>query len=212
VGALVGLAALAVLLASCGPSEARLEVALSTDAIAGIEFRFVEIELFAPEGPPEDAGRRRAGRLVRSARAEARVGQRFDSPRTVAHLLPVAPGRYLLAVRLLARDALRPRLSRRVTVDLTEDRRVVVRLDRACFDVECPRAGDTGTECLGGRCVEPACAASPASCPRAAPRPSASTACASSGSVRTPATTTRTAIRRGAAVRSRTATSATRPA
>ena len=150
--------ALTLLFVSCDAPEGRVEVALITDAVPGVEFHFVELDLLT-----HDAS---APRLVRSARVQVGTGDSFAMARTLTRFLPVAPGSYSLDARLTARDGVRPVLSRHLDVEVQEDMRIVVRLDRACITVECPGSSDLGsTECVGGRCEDPTCASSPLTCP-----------------------------------------------
>lgn len=152
------LLALTLLLASCTAPEARVEVALITDAIPGLEFHFVELDLFANGG--------HAPLLARSARVQVATGDRYQPARTITRFLPVAPGSYHLEARLVARDGVRPVLDRNLDIDVREDMRIVIRLDRACISVQCPGSGTAGaTECVGGRCEDPTCASSPLTCP-----------------------------------------------
>ena len=152
------LLALTLLFASCDAPEARVEVALITDAIPGLEFHFVELDLFANGASTPQ--------LTRAARVQVATGDRFQSARTITRFLPVAPGSYHLEARLVARDGVRPVLDRNLEIDVREDMRIVIRLDRACITVECPGSGVAGaTECVGGRCEDPTCASSPLTCP-----------------------------------------------
>ncbi len=146
------------LLVSCERPAPRVEVALVTDAAPGLEFHFVELVLLSQDAEATDP--------ERFARVQVSTGERFDTPRSMTRFLPTAPGRYDLDVRLLARDSVRPLLSRHLTLDVQQDMRVVVQLDRACIAVECPASGAPGaTECVGGRCEDPACVSSPLACP-----------------------------------------------
>lgn len=152
------LLSLSLLFASCNAPEARVEVALITDAIPGLEFHFVELDLFANGG--------QTPLLSRSARVQVATGDRYQPARTITRFLPVSPGSYHLEARLVARDGVRPVLDRNLDIDVREDMRVVIRLDRACITVECPGSGEAGaTECVGGQCEDPTCASSPLTCP-----------------------------------------------
>lgn len=152
------LALTALFAASCNAPEARVEVALITDAIPGVEFHFVELDLFVNGGlTPE---------LERSARMQVATGDRFETARTITRFLPISPGSYHLEARLVARDGVRPVLDRNMDIEVREDMRIVIRMDRACITVECPGSGDSGnTECVGGECEDPTCASSPLTCP-----------------------------------------------
>ena len=150
--------ALTLLFISCDAPEARVEVALITDAVPGVEFHFVELDLLA--------NGTQTPRLVRSARVQVATGDVYREARTVTRFLPITPGSYHLDARLVARDGVRPVLSRNLDVDVLQDMRIVIRLDRACISVECPGSGDSGaSECVGGRCEDPTCASSPLTCP-----------------------------------------------
>ena len=131
------------LLVSCERPAPRVEVALITDAVPGLEFHFVELVLLS-----EDA---EATEPERFARVQVSTGERFETPRSMTRFLPTAPGHYDLDVRLLARDAVRPLLSRHLTLDVQQDMRVVVRLDRACIAVECRRIGCARCNRMCGR-------------------------------------------------------------
>lgn len=142
------------LLAGCGPeSGARLGVDVSTDAVPGIEFFSVRTEVF--EGDQVERGLL----AVRTADATATRSTSYGAGQRVASFQELRPGTYTLRVRLLRGDARTPLLSRRVLLQVQEDRVVHVALDRGCLDVECPSSsGASGaTECVGGRCVEPSC-------------------------------------------------------
>jgi hypothetical protein len=149
-------AALPLLLFLAGCSNGvTLVVDLRTDLRPDFEFRSVELLVTRPDG---SLARRSVVPVVRS--------DDFLSGQRVGELVDLSPGAYGLDTRL--RDGTGAAVvARHTSLELREDLAIVVIVTRDCRGLVCPEAGaPTLTECLGGRCVSPACVAGDASaCP-----------------------------------------------
>ncbi|MEZ4339037.1 MAG: hypothetical protein R3B82_20660 [Sandaracinaceae bacterium] len=146
----------ALVLSACSPTVADLVVSIRTDLVPGVEFDTVETALFAGES---------AFGIPRTYERGAARGDAFLDGQPVAEYHSIEAGDYLVRVRVLS--AGRVILSRQARVDVHDALSVTLLLARDCIGVSCPAASDAPelTECLGGRCVDPACTdESPESC------------------------------------------------
>ncbi len=143
-------AAFAVVLlgTSCSPGDPDLFVELKTDLIVGAEFSRVRT-VVVPAG----------GGGSREQDAPAIVGTDYLSGQRIGEFTALGLGDYAVRVELFGLDG-RQFIERTIRVNFRQSSGVVAVITRSCRGVTCPAVdGDIAlSECLGGRCVDPACA------------------------------------------------------
>jgi hypothetical protein len=144
---------LAFLLVACSPGELSLFVDVKTDFVPNEEFTLVRTDLF--EDTPDATSIPIASDIVETLGQPAAS---FVTGLRVGELSELSPGTRVVRVQLLSRDGLVV-IERLARVPLNQSRVVTLLLTRDCYGVTCPRAGDSAEldQCLGGRCVDPAC-------------------------------------------------------
>ena len=146
-----------IALVGCSGGAPDLVVDLRTDLRPGYDFDEVRTRVL--EAPSTSArGWERVTPVTR--------GDDFVAGRRVAELIDVEVGDYTLEVMLL--DAGVELAARRVSVRVESSRSVTAVITSDCAGVSCPGLGDPlgATECVGRRCVEPACTPDhPEACP-----------------------------------------------
>lgn len=151
-----GIACLALLLGSGCDSDVQLFVDLKTDLRPGLEFTSVESLVVNAEGA-----------LIRRAVVPVTRAEDFLGGRRIVEVVDLAPGDLMVTVRLL--DPLGELVAdRRTLVQVRQSTAITVLVTRDCAGITCPQpdGARTHTECFGGRCVTPECAAGDASaCP-----------------------------------------------
>lgn len=155
--------ALCVAMSGCATPLLSITVDVQTDLVPALELGLLEIEVLegnVPRGTTSVRARRTA---VMPQLSEAGEYQRS---RRVAEMAGLASGTY--TVRVVGRRPAPPGVpedggtilaERRVVLLLSNDRVVRVVLGASCVGVTCPGEGDLeeASQCLNGRCVEPAC-------------------------------------------------------
>lgn len=147
---------LAVLALAAGCSNGvTLVVDVRTDLRPDLEFRSVELLVTRPDGS-----------LARRTVVPAMRLDDFLTGQRVGELVDLPRGAYTLATRLLDTNG-SVLVLRNTSLDVHDDLAVIVVITRDCRGLVCPASGDpSATECLGGRCVTPDCAAGDlATCP-----------------------------------------------
>ncbi len=159
----------------CWDDRVAFWVDLRTDFVPGSEFATVETETEAP------------GNVRHAPPFRATVFQQFDRGVRVAVFDEMTRSTTFVRMTLVDRAGA-PIATRRARVQLDYPSTYTMLVTRACRDVSCPGPADPAdaTECLGARCVTPACVpgygCTVDGCARAADCPSGA-GCASPGCV-----------------------------
>ncbi len=148
------LVALSFALGCAGAPPGALVVDIETDFVPGIEFRDVESELVAFVGELPNG-------VTLFERAQPAFEPEAESTiLRVASFDALAPGDYLLLVRLRAVDGFQVAEARQLVTFSGRPTIVRLPLSRGCFGVFCPGPGDPAenTRCRRGLCVPERCA------------------------------------------------------
>lgn len=152
--------ALLALVPAC-TNGVQLVADLKTDLRPGIEFASVETRVESASGDE-----------VARAAVPAYTSTDFLSGQRAIEARALAPGTYLVSLRLVDRDG-RELVHRDTRVRLDASSAITVLVTRDCAGVLCPTSADTpdASECLAGTCVRPECVVEdPMSCPTPACR------------------------------------------
>ena len=146
-----------MVLAGCGPGDVQLFVDLKTDLRPG--FEFTSVETLVTDGDR---------RLIRRAVLPATRAEDYLEGRRIVEVVDLTPGNLALEIRLLDPSGALV-AGREALVSVRASTAITVIITRDCAGLQCPEVGSPElTECLGGRCVSPECAADPSACPELA--------------------------------------------